>query len=419
MALTAVVWNIEEFGNRFGTSSQKKLIENLRALLIDDLLQAVSADVLVIQELRKDGVAYLKQLRAGLSSWHFDWLPGAQVVSGTLTSYEQLGFVQTANNEGYGVFWRDGALDALPGAMSAGQDTVDPGKGSKKRPSYISLAAEGKKLKFDQQSLAPICFDTTSGLASMGFPHSVCPQAVNNTITTRSGESYGSDAAIQQELGSRRPCRVQLRVSSTRTVPLVVYHAPVGQQASRSPIYGTLIGCSVDALQFASPALADCVYAGDFNVVSNTDQATLTKYLPTLGYAAPAFNRSMVHVFKDGSFRTGTGVFGSARDLVFVKAPTGRAPTAAVRDVLAQDLTNPSGGMRRRLQINPTSTTLSSTVFGALVTEKRWTQDEADVANAFLASAKQFPHGADAYTAAAIMYTTFVSDHLPIVITYA
>jgi hypothetical protein len=200
----------------------------------------------------------------------------------------------------------------------------------------------------------------------------------------------------------------------------VVYHAPVGQQSSRSPIYGTLIGCSVDVLQFTNPSLADGVYAGDFNVVGITDQATLTRYLPTLGYAAPVFDPSMVHVFKDNNtFRTGTGVFGSARDLVFVKAPSGRAPTAAIRDVLAQDLIDPKGFMRRRLQINPTSTTLGTVTFPALVSEKYWRQEEADVAQAYLDNAKTFPHGADAYTAAAIMYTTFVSDHLPIVITYA
>jgi hypothetical protein len=43
-----------------------------------------------------------------------------------------------------------------------------------------------------------------------------------------------------------------------------------------------------------------------------------------------------------------------------------------------------------------------------------------DIANAYLAgnTGNNFPHGADVYTAAAIMYRTFVSDHLPIEITY-
>ncbi|HTO83148.1 MAG TPA: endonuclease/exonuclease/phosphatase family protein [Methylomirabilota bacterium] len=422
MPLTAVVWNIEQFGARLGTFTKGKTVEELRCQLVVQLMTEVSADVLVIQELRRDGVMYLRRLKALLGgSWHFDWLPGAQATSGDLTDFDQLAFMPTANNEGYGVLWRTGKLAPLVGSlMSAGMDTVDTTTASKKRPHYIDLSTEGKKLKFDEPTTTPIGFDEDSALESVAFPHSTCPQVVDNTLETR-GNSYSSNDAAQQEIGSRRPCRVEMNVSSSRTVPLVVYHAPVGARSSRSPLYGTLIGCSVDALQFDDPSEADCVYAGDFNVVSDRDQALLTTYMPNIGYDKFNFNQSMVHVFKfGGGFRTGTGVFGSARDIAFVKAPTGLAPATSITDVLWNDIIEKTGSMRNLFFTN--AKTLQGKVFPALVAEQKadWNQDVMDVANAYLAgnTGNNFPHGADQYTAAAIMYTTFLSDHLPVVITY-
>jgi len=370
--------------------------------------------------LRFSGILYLKQLRKllGNQSWHYDWLPGAQVTSGDLTSFQQLAFMQTANNEGYGVLFQNGALAELQGSlMSAGLDTVDPPTANKKRKHYVELSAEGKELEFDKKAKVPIAFDPTSQSEAVGFPHSVCPQAINNTISTRSGGQYSTDDAIQRQLGSRRPCVVQMLVSNTRTVPLVVYHAPVGAKQSRSPLYGTLIGFSVDALQ-----ATDCVYAGDFNVVNDSDQAMLGTYPQTLGYQKVAFNQSMVHVFRhQGGFRTGKEVYGSARDLVFVKAPN-NAPTRITSDVLTNDIIPPNGALRATFTNKTTMATLQKTIFPALLayTKTWWTQDVVDIANAYLAgnTGTNFPHGADIYTAAAIMYRTFVSDHLPIEITY-
>ncbi len=424
MAYTAVIWNIEEFGSHYSSFSQKDLVERLRRLLVVQILKAVSADVMVIQELRFDGIKQLARLKSllGGGNWHFDWLPGAQVVSGQLSTFDQLGFVGRANSEGYGVLWRDGKIDALNDSLlSAGLDTVNTSTAPKKRAHYIDVATSGKKLKFDKPLTVPIYFDATSDSETIGFPHSVCPQAVNNTMETRSGGEYGSDDAIQQELNSRRPCRVQMHVTDGRSVPLVVYHAPVGAQSSRSPLYGTLIGCSVDPLQFANPNLADCVYAGDFNVVSDKDQATLSKYLPTIGYTAVVYTPSMVHVFKDGAFRTGKGVFGSARDVAFTRAPNGQEPTTTIRDVLMNDIIANNGSIRQLVTDAMAVNTLTGTLFPALKAEKGWTQNVIDVATAYLNGVQDpnYPHGADIYTAAAIVYTAFVSDHLPIVISYA
>ena len=79
MPFTAVVWNLEQFGSKWGSFPLSELMEQLRGLLVTDLMTEVSANVLVIQELRFSGILYLKQLRKllGNQSWHYDWLPGA------------------------------------------------------------------------------------------------------------------------------------------------------------------------------------------------------------------------------------------------------------------------------------------------------------------------------------------------------
>jgi hypothetical protein len=207
---------------------------------------------------------------------------------------------------------------------------------------------------------------------------------------------------------------VRLHVSGSRSVPLVVYHAPVGQKSSRSPIYGTLIGCAVDQLQGA-----DCVYAGDFNVFLDIQQQLLNKYLPSLKYGPITFTPSMVHVFNwNGKFRTGTGIYGSARDFACFKAPTGSAPTVSIRKVTEVDIKDKSSLIWTFLSASAMARFLKSVVTAFLKT-KTWSADEAAVFQAWLADPGKLPPGSDAYTAAAIVYTSFLSDHLPIVIKYA
>ncbi len=418
MPLTAVVWNIEQFG--IGKAGLGKDYENLRCGLVAAVINNMNADVVVIQEMRSDGTALLAQLKKLLTGeWHFDWLPGAQVTAGDLDRFELLGFVQSANNEGYGVLWKKGALDALPGSqMSAGIDTLEPRRSSKRKlEHYVELASNGKPLKFNKPEVAPIIFDSALASQAIGFPRSICMQAVNSGDTPRrlrSGNTYGDDD-IPQQLGSRRPCSVQMHVSGTRSVPLVVYHAPVGQKSSRSPIYGTLIGCAVDQLQGA-----DCVYAGDFNVFLDIQQSLLNQYLPTLKYGPITFTPSMVHVFNyNGSFRTGTGIYGSARDFACFKAPGGSAPTVSIRKVTEVDIKDKGSVIWSYLTASATTRFLKGTIVPAFLATKAWSAAEAAVFQAWLADPGTLPPGSDAYTAAAIVYTSFLSDHLPIVIKYA
>jgi endonuclease/exonuclease/phosphatase family protein len=428
MALTAVVWNVEQFGDRAGNYFQGQAVEDLRCLLIAALINKLSADVLVIQELRASGVPLLKTLQKLFTgTWHYDWVPGAQVLPGRVPTFNQLGFVQTGNNEGYGVLWRDTKLDAITGAgkdMSAGVDTLDPSSNPvANRTHYVDLMALGKQLTFNTPTVAPICFTGTATDIEIDFPHSVCPQAVNRTPRKhRSKQTFNSDDAIQQKLGSRRPCRVKIQVTGNRLVQMVVYHAPVGAKASRSSLYGTLIGCACVALQGT-----DCVYAGDYNVVADPQKNILSSYIPSIGYNAFVFAPSMVHVFKgkpsNRTFRTGMEVFGSPRDLAFTKAPTGTAPTTTVRDVLGSDIIDANGVVRQALNNSTTKTTLTGTIIPGLLGKKKggWNQDEVDVVNDYLAgkTGNNFAHGADDHTAAAILYKGLLSDHLPIVVKYA
>ena len=107
-------------------------------------------------------------------------------------------------------------------------------------------------------SEVPITFGDPN--AALGFPPSTCPEA--NIVTSTRAGTYSSNNVIASHAHVRRPCAVGLAPADGVTIPLVVYHAPVGQNSSRSDYYGSLIGFASEHLQDASAA-----YGGDFNVV--------------------------------------------------------------------------------------------------------------------------------------------------------
>src|SRR5258705_725943 len=116
MPLTALAWNIEKFGVKYSNYPRPDYMENLRCVLIARVASAAGASVLVIQELRKAGVAKLASLVTQLNAvvggnWHYDWLPGSLTIAVTpATLFSQLNFTQPGNSEGYAVLWRDNAL---------------------------------------------------------------------------------------------------------------------------------------------------------------------------------------------------------------------------------------------------------------------------------------------------------------------
>src|ERR1700730_14307328 len=140
MPFTALVWNIEQLGTKFGPFADPLAMEDMRCQLIASVVGAAQADVLVIQELRQEGAPILKQLVTQLNAlpggrtWHYDWLPGSQTVAvNAPTLFSQLGFTQAGSQEGYAAVWRDGALAPYASStLSAGLDTPDPSASSAK-----------------------------------------------------------------------------------------------------------------------------------------------------------------------------------------------------------------------------------------------------------------------------------------------
>ena len=425
MPFTALAWNIEEFGDKFGKFDSPMIMEDLRCALVGAIVKAAQADVVVIQELRKSGVPFLGQLVAEFNirtgkTWHYDWLPAALTTSvypGTL--FSQLGFAQTANSEGYAVLWRAGALEAFAGSkLSAGIDTPDPTKSGldDSRDRYLGLAFSGRPLKFDDRYV-DVTFDATGAFGQAGFPQSICAPR-NSKTELRSGAELDSNESMQQQINVRRPCGVKLKVTSTRSVPLIVFHTPVGQQNSRSQRCATYMGFACEQLQ-----VADCVYAGDFNCRDPITQAILQNYPSILSppYVANTYlpnenkwAQSMVHYLnkKSGEFRTGSAVFGSARDYAFARQGGG-APTLSVRNVLDLDILADNGAVRTALY------DVSSVIqlFAIPGIAKTAGQKVADVLNDFFNG--QPPQYGDKYTAAAVVYRTLISDHLPVAISFA
>jgi hypothetical protein len=420
MPLTALVWNIEQFGTNFRPYTSPPLMEALRLQMIAAVVNAAKADVLVIQELRQEGVPLLGRLISllngapGVSNWHYDWLPGSLVTAvSNPNSFSQLGFTPIGNKEGYAVVWRQGALAPFAGStLSAGVDTADPNALSAKasRDRFLGMVFSGRPLLFSDQQV-DITFQT-NGSAPLGFPQPVCPE--RTLVTTQGGTPPPSNAEITQQILVRRPCCVQLQVTSSRQVPLVVLRAAEGQQDSRSPIYATLIGFAADQLQGS-----DRVYAGNFNIVGDTQQKTLGTYSPKIGYAASTFSnqvpaKSVVQYLKSGGgFLTGDDVRVIAADYAFAGVQTGAAPALTIRNVVDLDIAADNGAIHDVL--TDASETFSVTILPDLARVAG--QQPANVVNAFF-NGQPLPYGADKSTAGAIIHRNFISEHLPVAITY-
>ncbi|MFO7563844.1 MAG: hypothetical protein R6X02_14455 [Enhygromyxa sp.] len=419
---TALVWNLEQYGTKFQSVAHEtqglraQALELLRARLVAAIVAAAEADVVVIQEFREPARIVLPALvatvqaareRAAAGDWLFDWLPSAWSSVDTPTGFDDLGFGATANHEGYAVIWREGALARLDSRLSAG---VSATVSSPRRSHFISLVLAGGTLAFDATDDPPITFAAPT--TALGFPPSTCPIVGSNIQTRGTPIGHSSNEVIASMRYVRRPCVVML--APVRT-PLVTYHAPVGQNSSRSDYYGTLIGFAADALQGQRAA-----YAGDFNVVSQPNQRSLYARSVALDYDVSTFVqrgstgpieplRSVVHYVNhagDG-YRRGSAVLGSARDYAFLRNHETDG-TTLVYDALGALKAALGDSQRLRASVATIS--------------QNWTEVIAEIevgaiVRAFLAG-ESLPDGTDENTALAIIYRELISDHLPVALRY-
>lgn len=415
MAVTALAWNIEEFGSRYGLEATSAQCEVLRCRLIAAVVADLGAQVLVIQELKRQGIPLLRSLRhllnaTGNNDWHFDWIPGSITNAGALppAGIADLGFTAPGNLEGYGVLYRNGYARQQAGARSAGQDTLNTNGGG--GANRIDLVLNGSPIQFNANDPV-ITFNGAGQAAALGFPTSTCPDA-NIVRNLRRNRVFRSNDVIPQQRMSRRPCQVSIvDPNAMQPAPLstVVYHAPVGQNNSKSPIYGALLGFAADSLGANAGARG---YLGDFNVVVNGQLTVLRNRATALNfvgqtYANNAFANTSVHAAAgtNGPWRQGAGVLTSPRDIGLGTV----ANATSVPDVLGlltQNGTRAYAVLRAQGVRNYITNTLLPWV------DEWFPNNAATVVNEFYAGGP-YTVG-DVATGRALMFNLLLSDHLPV-----
>jgi hypothetical protein len=416
MAVTALAWNIEDLGTRYGLTAAGLACEAVRCGLIAEVVADAGAEVLVIQELHPQGVALLATLQTALNAatgqtdWHYDWLPGSIASGGALppTTINDLAFTPEGHREGYAILYRATYAQQQGSGLSAGQDTairVLPANAS-----YIDLVLSGKPIEF-YPSDPVIRFDANGAATALGFPSSTCSDA--NISYGLKKRVTNSGASILQQRLVRRPCLVNLvdpNVTLAQPLSLVVYHAPVGQNGSKSHIYGTLIGFAATAL---APAAGARGYLGDFNVTGKGDLMTLHNRAATLNFIAETggsgvYMNTSVHaaVGATGPWHQGTGVLTSPRDIGLGTA----ANATGIPDVLGS-FNVVGAGANTFLMTAANQAFITTTLLPAAAAN--FPGNAAAVLAAFFAGGG-YPANTDVSTGRALVFNLVLSDHLPV-----
>jgi hypothetical protein len=413
MAVTALAWNLENFGTRYGNGPNSGLCEVTRCGLIANVVADAGAQVLVIQEMRRQGVPFLTTLQVelviatGHADWHFDWIPGSVPRAGAVppANFTDLGFTATGNQEGYAVLYRNNYVQAQAVSRSAGQDALIRNAAA---ANYIDIVASGKPIQFNAANPV-IRFNAAGALAPLGFPASTCPDA--NIVRNLRAGVYRSNDVIPLQRGVRRPCQISIvdhNAMAPAPLSLVVYHAPVGQNNSKSPIYGTLLGFAANAL-----AAGDRGYMGDFNIVVGNDLTILRNRANALNFVAQTYNagnfiNTSVHaaVGVAGPWHQGAGVRTSPRDIGLGTV----AGATAVPDVLAS-LTTGGSGANTFLTAAPNQNYITNTMLPLVAA---WFPANAAAVLTAFYNGGGYPANTDIATARALMFNLVLSDHLPV-----
>jgi hypothetical protein len=277
---------------------------------------------------------------------------------------------------------------------------------------YIDLVLSGRQIQFFP--LNPVIrFVQGAGALPLGFPASTCPDA--NIVRRLRSRPYRSNSVIPLSVGVRRPCQITIddpHRGMAAPLSLVVYHAPVGQNNSRSPLYGTLLGFASDALAAAASG-----YVGDFNIVNGNDLTVLRDRANALNYngqtwGAGAYNNTSVHAAIAGAgagWHSGAGVLTSPRDIGLGTA----ANSTDVPSVL--DWLNVQARPMRAAGtfINDNRDFIINTLLPLYAAYLPANADQ--VLNAFYGiGGAAYPPTTDARTGQALIFNLLLSDHLPV-----
>lgn len=409
--VTAMIWNIEVFGNYPNFREDMAVLEFTAQLMVRH-----QVDILVVQGMRQAGRNLLPSFVQALAQatgnrWSFDWLPGAIVTDaapGAVTA-DDLGFVQRANNEGYCVVWRNNTLSPVQNALSAN--------------GHMSLAVNAVARQESDRQTPEIVAANPRAPHPAEFPAPSPPQA---------GQARGAHPSYSLRWKNvRRPAYV-LAATPTPTY-IVAYHAPV---SGYGPVYGALASGLIDLVQDVQtyPAV---VVGGDFNIIDAFDLEEGFKTLlevdpwqapPGANMVAGSLNahgdytRSMVRFSVNGQGRALLNpnqprlCYGNPRDEVFYRLPAGSYQASGVIDVLA-DLMTP-GGLTAQIQgIRP----IQAAVNNAIANGRLPGIVQANAALMLSLQqvfAAQNPAPFASKLAAAVFYKVFISDHLPVFIQF-
>jgi hypothetical protein len=417
-----MAWNIENFGARRARRGNYSGVVDFVGIL----LQTLNADVLVIQEFRRQGVQYLNQLQARMGvNWRFDYLPGAvnqdnrpNVVFGDLA------YTSAANTEGYGVVYRQNQLEPIANGMSFQGSNAHPPQ------SLLNLVTLGRVPDITRMANVPIRPSNVGGNANdLGFPIPKCSDIAVSKKRTRSGETRPDRTIFSMRL-SRCPCYCQVSTGGGNHMPFVVYHAPNG---NRSSFYGTLITGLSGPLQ----GNGNAVVAGDFNITAqdqvqngfdnftNIPPNSMTAGTTPVGGNYPS---SMVK-YVDNVYRPQALIAadvkaqaqGSARDQLFYRlgAAPGNVGIVDLISSLHQNDPNYNANLTTAvLASNDIRTMVRNAIANNDLPEMVRTNNAAitDLQNTFTDPTTPPAAGFANYRTIAIFLNCFISDHLPVAI---
>lgn len=332
MPVTVLVWNLERLGDKLaGDLTGTAISQDLIAGLIADL----GAHVVLIQELRSQGVLLLQAIvnrlniiQPGLgagNAWQFDWIKGGLATAGAPVTYADTSFHVT-NSEGYAVLWKDGVV-APNGNRSAGAGHIGTAaRAAAGVLSHIDLCLDGRTLRRRNQAAEPRLGRWGAGTSFSGFPTPACGTASKPVRTAKRRFAarlwWVGDPHVQVQLGSRRAVAITAVVPGAggATYDIVGYHAPNSKFAT---FYGPLV-----AINATTPHPGQLTVAGDWNTTDTPARRALasTATAAPYGFTSPQINANgtipggatatMVHATRSGSstWSTGAAVLTNHRD---------------------------------------------------------------------------------------------------------
>lgn len=433
---TVLVWNIEMYGAKFTSNSPvDTLCRMIRDQMIAAIIQASGAQVVVVQELRKNGIDRLPVVAELLNAldqtgaWAFDLVEGAVFdEKAKYPDFSDVFFSQSANNEGYAVFWRTASATLGPITYVDGKNTKSYNQSygqnsthyNKNANHVIALVNEGYTFTWvpDGNQLG-IQFKGTSkapGKGFIGFPYSNIPNIVGDEE---------KDGKILSRANTRRPAVIAISNNGS-TVPVVAYHAPVHLNSSIAGTLAALVAkdlCS-RTVTGAYQVQPTRVFAGDLNLKTGFNNlsanaaaanAGLTKTMIQNDGDSPATMVRPMDYF-NATYNDASYLY-TCRDYAFGSGPVNSVgiydPVSALcaNQTLARIFNSNEGIMELLFHEQSYIAQLP------LPYQPLQGGDWADVLSKYLGVLQGTVSADDQQNICSVFYRYFVSDHIPVQIT--